>query len=120
MIPFILAAVGGYLIGDSMKSDATKMADGGMTKFPESHSDQMIDKMNAENSLLSQRKEVLEELINSDIIDEEHGYYEDVQNAIKSNDSEKMREMIDELLSSGFIYKDDWDYKLARKISKQK
>jgi hypothetical protein len=30
MIPFILAAVGGYLIGDSMKSDATKMADGGM------------------------------------------------------------------------------------------
>ena len=31
MIPFILAAVGGYLIGDSVKSDATKMkfADGG-------------------------------------------------------------------------------------------
>ena len=32
MIPFILAAVGGYLIGDSMKSDATKMADGGSIK----------------------------------------------------------------------------------------
>ena len=31
MIPFILAAVGGYLIADSTKSDATKMADGGMT-----------------------------------------------------------------------------------------
>jgi len=30
MIPFILAAVGGYLIGDSTKSDATKMADGGV------------------------------------------------------------------------------------------
>jgi hypothetical protein len=30
MIPFILAAVGGYLIGDSVKSDATKMADGGV------------------------------------------------------------------------------------------
>ena len=47
MIPLILAAVGGYLIGDSV----TKMADGGMTKFPESHSDQMIDKMNAENGV---------------------------------------------------------------------
>ena len=30
MIPFILAAVGGYLIGDSVKSDVTKMADGGV------------------------------------------------------------------------------------------
>jgi hypothetical protein len=29
MIPFILAAVGGYLIGDSVKSDKMKFADGG-------------------------------------------------------------------------------------------
>ena len=70
-------------------------------------------------SLLEQRKELLEELINSDIIDEEHGYYDDVRNAIKSNDSEQMREIIDELLSSGLIYKDDWDYRLARKLSKE-
>ena len=70
-------------------------------------------------SLLEQRKELLEELINSDIIDEEHGYYDDVKDAIKSNDSEQMREIIDELLSSGLIYKDDWDYKLARKLSKE-
>jgi hypothetical protein len=70
-------------------------------------------------SLLEQRKELLEELINSDIIDEEHGYYDDVKGAIKSNDSEQMREIIDELLSSGLIYKDDWDYKLARKLSKE-
>jgi ppGpp synthetase/RelA/SpoT-type nucleotidyltranferase len=71
------------------------------------------------DSLLDQRKELLEELINSDIIDEEHGYYDDVKGAIQSNDSEQMREIIDELLSSGFIYKDDWDYKLARKLSKE-
>lgn len=32
MIPYILAAVGGYLIGDSAKSDAIKMADGGKTR----------------------------------------------------------------------------------------
>ena len=32
MIPFILAAVGGYLIGDAMKSDTAKMADGGITE----------------------------------------------------------------------------------------
>jgi hypothetical protein len=70
-------------------------------------------------SLLDQRKELLEELINSDIIDEEHGYYDDVKGAIESNDSEQMREIIDELLSSGLIYKDDWDYKLARKLSKE-
>ena len=70
-------------------------------------------------SLLDQRKELLEELINSDIIDEEHGYYDDVKEAIQSNNSEQMREIIDELLSSGFIYKDDWDYKLARKLSKE-
>jgi len=30
MIPFIIAAVGGYLIGDAMKSNSKKMADGGM------------------------------------------------------------------------------------------
>ena len=30
MIPFILAAVGGYLIGDSMK-DSQTFADGGIT-----------------------------------------------------------------------------------------
>ncbi len=70
-------------------------------------------------SLLDQRKELLEELINSDIIDEEHGYYDDVKEAIQSNNSEQMREIIDELLSSGLIYKDDWDYKLARKLSKE-
>ena len=70
-------------------------------------------------SLLDQRKELLEELINSDIIDEEHGYYDDVKGAIQSNNSEQMREIIDELLSSGLIYKDDWDYKLARKLSKE-
>jgi hypothetical protein len=70
-------------------------------------------------ALLNQRKELLEELIDSDIIDEEHGYYDDVKGAIESNNSEQMREIIDELLSSGFIYKDDWDYKLARKLSKE-
>ena len=70
-------------------------------------------------ALLDQRKQLLEELIDSDIIDEEHGYYEDIKGAIQSNDSEQMREIIDELLSSGFIYKDDWDYKLAIKLSKE-
>jgi hypothetical protein len=53
MIPFILAAVGGYLIGDSVKSDATKMADGGMTlTAEESWGEQLANNPNWTNEEL--------------------------------------------------------------------
>ena len=53
MIPLIIAAVGGYFIGDAMKSDAKmagqkKMADGGLvqSKYAHNISDKSVEDIN--------------------------------------------------------------------------
>jgi translation initiation factor 1 (eIF-1/SUI1) len=69
--------------------------------------------------LTEERKELLVELIDNDIIDEEHGYYNDVKSAIASNDSEQMREIIDELITSDLVDRDDWNYRTAKRLAKE-
>jgi hypothetical protein len=69
--------------------------------------------------LTEERKALLVELIDNDIIDEEHGYYNDVQSAIASNDSEQMREIIDELITSDLVDRDDWNYRTAKRLAKE-
>jgi len=71
MIPFILATVGGYLIGDSLKkkNDVTEFAEGGTTDFQG-----MLTRPNSDK-----RNYLLENLIDSnvDIRNENYPYHID-------------------------------------------
>jgi len=69
--------------------------------------------------LTIQRRDLLNELVNNGVIDEEHFYFDDVNSAISSNNAEQMREVIEELILSDIIDKEDWNYSLAKKLSRK-
>ncbi len=63
--------------------------------------------------------QLLQELINEDIIDEEHFFYEQAQAAITSNNNTDATALIEEMLNSDIIDKSSPHYKTAKSIIKK-
>jgi len=61
---------------------------------------------------------LLEELINNDILDEEHPLYDQAKESLKNNDTDEMCNVMDEMVQADLIDKDYPDYKAIKKAIK--
>lgn len=62
---------------------------------------------------------LLEEMINSDIIDEGHPFYDQAKKALADNNTDEMCSIMDEMIEANLIDKDYPDYKAIKKAIKE-
>ena len=92
--------------------------DGTILTLPESENE-LYDKGKAANGKEIGGYSVLEEMINADIIDEEHPMYDEVKSALASKNQQEIKDVLEEMINSGIIDKSSPYYKKSLKaISK--
>lgn len=91
------------IIKKALELKTTKMKAGGKT---------------ATGPIKASASAILKELIDTDIIDEEHPLYEQSKNAIASGNSEEITGILDELIQADIIDKSHPEYKAIKNITK--
>jgi hypothetical protein len=70
-------------------------------------------------AISNKKAHFLNELLNDDIIDSEHGMYSDVKEALADPGDDKMNEVIEEMLNNGVLEKGSDEYREAKNLLKK-